>query len=55
MYSRVKRKRRHVKRDMYGVPIPSENEEEKSQSSSSSSEESSGKYKIHGLHSLPKE
>lgn len=40
MYSRVKRKRKNVKRDMYGMPIEgsSEEEEEDSDDSDDSSE-----------------
>ena len=38
MYSRVKRKRKTVKRDMYGIPIEETSEEEDSEDTDDSSE-----------------
>ena len=43
MYSRVKRKRKTVKRDMYGIPIEESSEEEESEDSEGSSD---GKWMI---------
>jgi hypothetical protein len=41
MYTRVKRERRTVKRDMYGIPI-NEDSKDKSSSSSSSDNDADG-------------
>jgi len=42
MYTRVKRERRHVKRDMYGIPI---NEDSKDKTASSGNSETESKLR----------
>jgi len=41
MYTRVKRVRRHVKRDMYGIPV---NEDSKDKTASSGNSETESKF-----------
>jgi len=41
MYTRVKRERRHVKRDMYGIPI---NEDSKDKTASSGNSETESEF-----------
>jgi len=44
MYTRVKRERRHVKRDMYGIPI---NEDSKDKTASSGNSETESGFLWH--------
>jgi len=48
MYTRVKRVRRHVKRDMYGIPL-NEDSKDKTASSGNSETESKPQQFIHCL------